>query len=292
MIVKNCANRETLRPKGQSCAKYFLCDVLKFKERGVVMQNLIGKTFNELTVIEYSHKKGNKHYWSCICTCGNNATCETHNLLNGNSKTCGASIHRIENLIGNIYGRLTVVKYSHKKGAKSYWLCKCSCGNKVTIRSDCLKDGNSKSCGCLNVDAHVKHGECVTKTKLYHVYYGILTRCYKTNNKAYSHYGGRGISVCKEWLDDYENFKKWSLDNGYKEGLSIDRIDVNGDYEPQNCRWVTQKVQSNNTRRNVNITYNGETHNLTQWSKILGINRNTLNFRIKNNWELSRTFKK
>ena len=254
------------------------------------MQDLTGRTINELTVIGYSYKKGNKHYWNCVCSCGNAKVCETHNLLNGNTKTCGSRIHKIENLKGNKYGRLTVLNYSHIKNHKSYWRCKCECGNETIVRSDCLKDGSTKSCGCFNIDGH-KVENPLSQDKLYHVYHGMIQRCNNSNTKYYKHYGGRGIKVCNEWLKDFNVFKKWAMENGYEDGLTIDRRDVNGNYEPDNCRWVDQKTQCNNTRRNVNITYHGETHNLTEWSEILGINRNTLNYRINNGWELEKAFK-
>lgn len=104
-------------------------------------------------------------------------------------------------------------------------------------------------------------------------------RCYNKNNKDYQDYGGRGIKVCDEWLEDFMNFYNWAMDNGYKENLTIDRVDVNGDYTPNNCRWVDQKTQANNRRSNVHLTYNGKTQTMTQWSEELNINYNTIRSR-------------
>lgn len=122
-----------------------------------------------------------------------------------------------------------------------------------------------------------------TNIKLYDVWQHIKQRCYNNNNQAYPNYGGRGIEVCKEWLDDFMTFYDWSINNGYKEGLTIDRIDVNGNYEPSNCRWVDRKIQARNRRNNRNITINGETHCLKDWCKILNLNYNTVSSRLHYN---------
>lgn len=256
------------------------------------MQNLIGKTYNEFKVIEYSHKKGNKHYWKCLCSCGEEKVVETHNLIKGNSKCCGGRIHRIENLTNRVFGKLTVVEYSHTNNSnKSYWKCNCDCGNEITVRSDCLKDGNTKSCGCLNNEPKfTTHNK--SKTKLYHVWAGAKDRCNNKNSKSYKHYGGRGIKMCDSWQDNYEVFYKWSMENGYVEGLTLERINVNEGYNPHNCCWITQSEQCNNTRRSVKLEFNGEIHNINEWAKILGINKNTLWHRINNGWDLERAFTK
>lgn len=127
------------------------------------------------------------------------------------------------------------------------------------------------------------------KTRIYSIYKGMKDRCrYKTNDN-YERYGGRGIRVCEEWLADYMNFYNWAINNGYKEGLTLDRIDSNKNYEPDNCRWATYKEQANNTRRNNFITYNGETHTLTEWAEKLGIKRSTLTTRIhRQHWNIEK----
>lgn len=130
----------------------------------------------------------------------------------------------------------------------SYWNCVCECGNKCKVRSDCLKNGTVKSCGCLQFDhAIITHNQ--SKTKLYHVWASMKNRVNNPNDKHYQRYGGRGISICKEWYK-FENFYEWSRISGYREGLTIDRINNDGNYEPDNCRWITiQEQQKNKTQR-------------------------------------------
>lgn len=118
------------------------------------------------------------------------------------------------------------------------------------------------------------------------IYYHMKQRCYNTNNDRYKDYGGRGIKICEEWLKDIKHFVKWSLDNNYKNSLTIDRIDNNGNYEPYNCRWVTKKTQANNTRRNHNITFNGEIKTLTEWAKELNVKPSCIATRIARGWTI------
>lgn len=187
----------------------------------------------------------------------------------------------LNDLTGKVFGRLTVIKLDHLQKCKnstksrSYWLCKCECGNEKVVRSDCLTTGNTKSCGCLNKDRsnQITHG--LSRTKIYHMYYGMLDRCYNTSSKAYKYYGARDIKVCESWKNDFKTFYDWGQNNGYEEGLTLERKDVNGNYEPSNCTWIPASEQPNNTRRNIFLTYNGETKNINQWAKCLGINKNT-----------------
>lgn len=187
-------------------------------------------------------------------------------------------------LTGQRFGRLIVIKRDGTTRSKhTRWLCKCDCGNFTYVSRVSLKNGSTKSCGCLKKEkfTNYKHGK--VNNRLYYIYNGMKARCYNKNHHAYNCYGGRGIKICDKWLEKesgFMNFYNWAINNGYQEGLSIDRIDVNGNYEPVNCRWVTQKVQTNNTRRNVYITYNGETHTLKEWSEILNIPYGTLQDRV------------
>ena len=181
------------------------------------------------------------------------------------------------------YNKLELIKEVKVINKHSYWLCKCECGNEKIIRLDSVKSGKTQSCGCIRKDRAFKvHGK--SRTKLYHIYYGMKQRCYNKNDKAYKHYGLRNIKIDERWLSDFQNFYNWSIENGYKEGLSIDRINVNGNYEPSNCRWIECREQNNNTRRTVSITYDGVTQNINQWAKTLGINKNTFwhYIRVKN----------
>lgn len=185
-------------------------------------------------------------------------------------------------ITGQKYGRLTAIKISGKRGRERVWLCQCECGNQVEVTRGKLRSGHTRSCGCLFLDmmtqTRTTHGK--SKTKFYHMYRTMITRCENPNHKNYADYGGRGISVCNEWRDSFEVFEKWSMGNGWKPGLTIDRIDNNGNYEPENCRWVNHHIQGLNKRNNCLITINGRTQTLQEWANETGINRTTIASRI------------
>lgn len=193
----------------------------------------------------------------------------------------------VYDLLGKRFGRLLVVSKSDDRCSTGIkWNCVCDCGNTVCVPSLNLRCGDTKSCGCLQKEVTSEkmktHGATIggRRERLYKVWAGMLTRTRNPNASNYKYYGGRGISVCEDWLN-YEIFREWALSHGYNEGAehgecTIDRIDDNGDYCPDNCRWVSAGVQANNQRSNKLIEHNGETHNIKEWSVILGINYSTM----------------
>lgn len=197
-------------------------------------------------------------------------------------------------LTGNRYGRLTVIERV-QNAKRTKWRCKCDCGNIKEVYSFNLMAGKIKSCGCLRQEtaailasnlSRTTHSQ--SKTPMYKVWAAMKDRCFNKENSEYHNYGGRGITVCEEWKNDFKEFYDWSIKNGYKQGLSIDRINGDKNYCPENCRWTTAKVQGNNTRRNHWIEYNGEIHTIAEWADIKGIKYNTLNGRIHRGWSIKR----
>lgn len=188
------------------------------------------------------------------------------------------------NLVGRRFGRLTVRERVTSPKAQAQWRCVCDCGKETVVRSQDLRNGHTKSCGCYGLEVSVSHTPSFSthkesKSRLYRVWIGIKGRCNNCKNKAYSYYGGRGIKACQEWDTSYETFRKWALANGYRDDLTIDRINVNGNYCPENCRWVDVKTQMNNTRANRRITQNGETRTMAEWAERTGIAYETIRYR-------------
>lgn len=191
-----------------------------------------------------------------------------------------------KDITGQRFGRLTAIKRIEGKNP-TYWLCECDCGNRKEIQLNNLTTGNSKSCGCLSKEHHViKHN--ASNTRLYNIYLAIKNRCLLKSCSNYKRYGGRGIKVCQEWIDNFENFREWSISNGYNDQLSIDRIDNNGNYCPENCRWTTVKEQANNRKSNVILTYNGISQTIMQWSEEINIPYMTLRARIERGWSVQK----
>ena len=196
-------------------------------------------------------------------------------------------------LTGQRFGKLTVIKrdndYVSPKGYVALnWLCQCECGQRVVVRGCNLKSGASQSCGCERIihPNRLIHGDA--HIRLHNIWSGMKKRCTNPNDSSYSIYGARGIHVCDEW-NSYETFRDWAYKNGYNDSLSIDRIDMNGNYEPNNCRWVNSSVQANNKRSNHVLKYNDQSHTIAEWSRITGISYGRIKDRInKCGWDVER----
>lgn len=267
--------------------------------------DLTGQRFGRLVVIE----KGEPHItsggqyittWKCKCDCGNITIVQAPKLKKGHTTSCGCIVKEnkgahFEDLIGQRFNRLTVVKFipPNERTARGYnWWCKCDCGNYIKANANKLKNGLQQSCGCLKEEMKQNIGKINKKYKhsnkrLYGIYKAMLNRCYDPEGREYHNYGGRGIEVCPEWLGEYgyDVFAEWALSTGYdmnaKHGAcTIDRVDVNKGYSPENCTWKTNDEQQNNRRDNRFYTYNGETHTMKEWSRIIGMNYSTLRYHL------------
>lgn len=181
--------------------------------------------------------------------------------------------------IGDKFGRLTALEpIEEGKYMRRTWRCACECGRETIVKERYLKDGHRKSCGCLVGKHMITHGD--TKTRLFKIWTSMRERCESERHKHFKDYGARGIKVCDEW-QDAGAFCEWALNNGYKEGLQIDRIDNDGNYEPSNCRFVTLKENARNRRNTVYLTVNGITKPASEWSEVTGISSYTIYWWVK-----------
>lgn len=191
---------------------------------------------------------------------------------------------KLPDLTGQRFGKLIVLERVWHKGA-THWRCQCDCGNEAVVVNAHLVNGYTKSCGCLRKE--FCKSDKINRTyidgrindRLYHIYYTMLDRCNNPNSTNYKNYGERGIIVCKEWKESYESFRDWSYKNGYKRDLTIDRIDVNGNYEPSNCRWVTMKEQQYNKRDTVYHEINGKRYTFRDLAEKYNIDVKKLRYR-------------
>ena len=230
--------------------------------------DLTGKRFGRLVVIQRAtNSKEGRTRWLCKCDCGNERIILGKSLRNGRTQSCGClnkeivSKNSLVDRVGERFGRLVVVErapdYIAPNGSKHVcWKCMCDCGNETVVDVCQLVKGSTKSCGCIKSEGtHRVHGG--RYDRLYKVFANMNNRCYNPSADDYMYYGGRGITICDEWRHNYAAFKQWALGNGYDEdapwgSCTIDRIDVNGNYEPSNCRWVSMSVQSKNRRNVIN----------------------------------------
>ena len=196
---------------------------------------------------------------------------------------------RKKDLTGMKFGMLTVLHEAERDSRRKVtWHCRCDCGKELDVLSCYLLGGKKKCCGCSTWDIlsakNRRHGE--TNTRLHKTWQNMRNRCRNKNSKDYPDYGGRGIKVCDDWINSYESFRDWAVVSGYSDGLSIDRIDVNGDYCPENCRWVTQKEQSRNTRRNIHVEKDGFSGCLLDYCVLNDLNYHTVISRLNLGWPI------
>lgn len=231
-------------------------------------KDLTGLKVGRLTVLEKSDKitKSGESKWKCQCECGNVSYVRYSALKGGTIKSCGCAgvekrlknkAHIWQEMIGKRYGKLVVQKEIESKTRKKHlFLCKCDCGNDYIADGSRLKSNHVRSCGCLPhkvTTTTIETGYTKGYPDLYRKRSNMTDRCYNPHNKCYDIYGARGIKVCEEWRNSYDAFRNWALSHGYSKELTLDRIDCNGDYCPENCRFTDAKGQANNRRTNLSV---------------------------------------
>ena len=266
--------------------------------------------FGRLQPLKRLYVKNHKTYWLCKCDCGNIIEKPISYLISGNCKSCGClsremaqiklkeikgkgNSKSLKDFTGQRFGRLLVLKrVENNKFNQVRWLCRCDCGNEKIVTANSLRNGDTRSCGCLKKEQDykniikVKHN--MTNTRLYSIWRGMKSRCSSKNGKKHEFYYDKGIKICDEWKNDFINFYNWAMTNGYKDDLTIDRIDNDGNYEPNNCRWATVTEQNNNQSNNIRIKYEEFEYSLKDLSVKYNIKVSTLNSRLKNGWDIEK----
>lgn len=189
---------------------------------------------------------------------------------------------QIIDLTGKRFGRLTVIKRGENVVNRPGWICKCDCGKTILVAGGHLRDGHTQSCGCRQRDSVIKKNtvHSMSNTRLYNTWNNMKDRCFNPNSTFYSDYGGRGIKVCDEWMYVFQTFYDWAISHGYHEGLTIERVDVNGDYCPENCTWIPFELQARNKRNTLYVDFNGRKVTLMELSEISGMKYSFLYERI------------
>lgn len=199
----------------------------------------------------------------------------------------------MSSVIGRKYGRLHVIRKDVDNQGKSIkYICKCECGNEVSVIRENLIKGHTRSCGCLKEEiikagAHKIHG--MSKTRIYRIWKDMRRRCNNPSRINYHRYGGRGINVCEDWNTNFVAFYDWAMNNGYQDNLSIDRIDNDAGYYPNNCRWVSNTTQANNRRNNRYLEFEGKKRTISEWSSETGLSQTVIESRLNLGWDVKRT---
>lgn len=252
--------------------------------------DLTGQRFGKLVATKETNKRNyGSVVWECQCDCGETALVTSGNLRSGHTQSCGCG--QIIDLVGQKFNHLTAIYSISDPNNGRLWYCRFDCGKtkKNPVSGYALKANKIKDCGCIKKPSGMyKHGK--SNTKIYNVWTAMKQRCLKENDRAYVNYGGRGIAVYEEWLS-FIPFYEWAMNSGYKEGLTLERIDNDGNYEPPNCTWIPKSEQTSNRRINKHITYKGKTKIMKDWAKELGFDYHVIQSRItKLGWSIEKAF--
>jgi len=263
--------------------------------------DLLGKVFNKLTVIRKAGKnKRNYILWECRCECGNIVVRTSSHIISGAAKSCGCAA-RLSIGIGARFNRLVVLELDTPYKGHTMYKCRCDCGTVKSIRASALLKDNTLSCGCYNIELITKLGksskiegvrdENNKTTTEYHSYAHMKGRCYTKTNKKYKNYGARGIIVCDRWLNSFENFL---ADMGKKPSpdLSIERVDVNGNYELSNCIWGTEEEQASNKTNSVHLYYNGTRYTQASFSRLCKVTPHAVEYWLNKGLSAEEIFNK
>lgn len=274
-------------------------------EKRHICEDLTGQRFGRWTVLRNTGIKERSSYlFECQCDCGTIKNIRSGSLKSGNSKSCGCLAKElsrkreknlynpkaIKDMTGQRFGNLVIEGMEERKPhEKVRWICRCDCGNKISLTRTMLLNRNEENlnCGCIEKFSYNKE-----YPRLRRIWGNMKQRCLNPKNDSYAGYGGRGITICQEWQEDFANFAKWAIENGYSDNLTIERKDVNGNYEPSNCCWITSFEQQSNTRKNVFVTYKGERKTLSEWCRILNLKYATISYRLKNGYSVEDAFEK
>lgn len=294
-LIKSCPCQKELKEQ-QEKAKFEISENLKKQEIYDDALSMVGFMYGDYEIIDFEFENGVPTFKLKCAECGNIITANYKIIKNRAKKykKCHKHFNLVkydESYIGRKKNFLKVIGLTRTDKNRKLFICECDCGNVKLIEPAMWEKEIIKSCGCYFESLKLEHSEELDRLR--RIYSGMVQRCYNKNSFSYKNYGGRGISICSEWLNDREKFIEWSLSNGYKNNLSIDRIDVNGNYEPSNCRWATNEVQLENRRplsewrkrkprKLKTLTIDGETRTLREWYIFYNTSEQAVRYRMKN----------